>query len=123
MPTVNETLPADLLAEMTKPRDKRAPTAHSLALVYCDHCGPATVDELLVYIWNVTGEAKTRDYLYHVLKRLRDRGYLERVELESEVVIRHMLTPDGEHYLSTHKLQYIKPKGNKPQVIKPKAKR
>ena len=110
VPTVNEPFPADLLAEMERGRGPRKPTAHSLVLVYCDNCGPATVDELLVYIWNVTREVKTRDYMYHVLKRLRDRGFLERIELDNEVVIRHALTAEGEDYLATHKLKFIEPR-------------
>lgn len=102
-------LPPELLAQMEKPKFKNRKDAHALCLAYCDQFGPATVDELLLYIWKITGTVKSRDYMYHMLKRLRDRGHLERLELESEKIIRHILTPDGEQFVSHNEIKYHMP--------------
>ena len=106
MPNANETLPPELLAQMKKPKNKLRKDAHTLTLVYINERGPATVDELLVYMWKLTGEVKSRDYVYHVLMRLRKRGHLERIELESEVVVRHLLTEAGEKFITDEGLEY-----------------
>jgi hypothetical protein len=82
---------------------------HDLSLAYMEERGPATVDELLVYLWQVTHKVTSREYMYHVLKRLRDRGLIERVELESETVVRHMLTTAGEKHIEAKGIGYVKP--------------
>jgi len=108
MQVVNKNLPPELLAQMEKPKDTIRKDTHTLCLVYVNECGPATVDELLVYVWKITGKVASRDYIYHVLHRLRTRKHLERVELEGETVVRHMLTPLGELYLEVEGLEYFK---------------
>jgi len=111
MSLANEKLPPELLAQMEKPKNKIRKDAHTLTLVYIEHNGPATVDEILVYIWRLTGDVKSRDYIYHILQRLRDRKVLERIELESETVVRHMLTPTGEAFVKENDLKYFTPEG------------
>lgn len=107
MQAANENLPPDLLSQMEKPKDKIKKDAHTLALVYIDECGPSTIDELLVYIWKLTGKVKSRDYMHHVMLRLRNRGHIERMDLE-EPVLRHMLTLEGERYVKDEGLTYFK---------------
>lgn len=113
MQRANRKLPPELLAQMEKPKVRVKKDAHTLVIVYIEHTGPATVDELLVYIWRITGEVKSRDYLYHVLNRLRNRQVIERVELESESVVRHMLTPEGEVFVENNELEYFVPEAGK----------
>lgn len=104
-------LPPELAKELSNPPEHNM---HELALAYMEEMGPATIDELLVYFYNVTGKATSRAYLYNLLKRLRDRKLIERVELESEVVVRHMLTAKGERQVKVKGIVFIPTKSVAP---------
>ena len=100
-------LPPELREQLSGQKEKN--DIHSMCLGYMDERGPATVDELIVYLHSVRGEVTSRDYMYHVLSRLRRRGHIERLELETERMLRHMLTTDGEAYIKARGIRYVSP--------------
>lgn len=111
MPSANDELPDELKEQMKEPQVRD--DAHALVLAYINHDGTATVTELIEYIWRVTGKVKTRGYMHRVLMRLRNRELIERLKLDDEPFLRHVMTDKGVTYVKNDRLiQYLEPKEN-----------
>lgn len=70
-------LPEELKAQMGDGNPDKPYTKHELVLAYINRNKEVTVDELLVYLWAMTGKVTRRSYMHMVLKRLRDRNEIE----------------------------------------------
>jgi len=110
MPTAND-LPPELAEQLV---GRTEHNTHDLTMAYMNERGPATIDELLVYLYRVTGKVTSRDYMYQVLKRLRDRNLIARIELESEVVVRHMLTIEGDRHVRDKDIIFVPTQPSRP---------
>lgn len=70
-------LPAALKAQMGTGNPDRPYTKHEYVLSYIVRNHETTVDEMLIYLWAISGEVTGRGYLHTVLKRLRDTNLIE----------------------------------------------
>jgi len=70
-------LPQELQQELGGVKtDDRKYTAKDLVLTYIAQKGEANANDLLIYLWSVTGKVTKRPYLYHILTSLRQGGFI-----------------------------------------------
>lgn len=90
-------MPEELQKQLSgKPPDPNRPyNAHDLVLCYVCRNNGATANDLLVYLWAVTGKVTTRGYLYHILSRLRRRGHIVTKDMSAPMKANHWPTSRG----------------------------
>lgn len=70
-------LPPELREEMGWQEKPDQPyNAHDYVLCYIAEHDGSTSNDLLIYLWATMGKITSRNYLYHMLGRLRRRGLI-----------------------------------------------
>lgn len=89
-------LPKELQDQLGgKEKPDRPYNTHDLALSYIANNDGVTANDLLIYLWAMTKKVTSRNYLYHVLRRLRNRGLIETTNRSIPLRAKHICTPKG----------------------------
>ena len=89
-------LPEALKQQMGDHNPDKAYTKRDYVLSYIVRNGEAVVDELLVYLWHMTGEVTSRSYLHGMLKSLRDDDRIESTQFGQGKSSTYRATSAGE---------------------------
>ena len=77
MTDMEEQLPDELQKEMTgNVNEEQRYTTHDYVLSYVGSKDGSKSNDMLAYLYAVSGKVTTRGYLYHVIIRLRKRGLI-----------------------------------------------
>ncbi len=70
-------------------------TAHDLTLSYLALHDGGTASDLLAYLWEQQDKVTSRSYFYHIIRRLRNRGWITTRHKSVPGKAFHTITPLG----------------------------
>ena len=88
-------IPKELKTQLAKSAGPQEYTKHDLVLAYLNKHGEASIDDLLVYLWVISGAVTERGYLHTVVKRLRDRGRISSQSFAEGKTTKYFITDIG----------------------------
>ena len=89
-------LPKELIEQLGgQVRKARPYNGHDLVLSYIAAHDGATANDLLIYLFKAAEKVTTRGYLYHITRRLRERGQIETRDSSIPHKAKHYITEAG----------------------------
>ena len=92
---MKETMPAELEKELGGTGEENRYTTHDYVLSYIAEHDGCKANDLLVYLYAVSGKATSRGYLYHVIIRLRKRNWISTKHRQVPGKATHFITFTG----------------------------
>ena len=89
-------LPPELTCQLRSFKTPDGYTMRELALSFIGEYGHATVDDLMIYIFQMRNRVTSRGYVYQMVHRLRQQGLLQTMEQATPHNVVYKLTEAGE---------------------------
>lgn len=95
-PVNPKNLPPELTANLKAFITPDKYTIKDLVLCFLGQYGKATIDDLLIYVFQTRNRVTSRGYMYQLVHRLRHEGWLQPAEKSAPHSTVYVLTADGK---------------------------